>query len=111
MIHPLLLAAGCPTTSDIFPSLYKGLYDSNCHVKFQHLTDIGIVLANIIQLLMTLGGVLAVVFVVWGSIQVITSQGDPARSKGARNTILNAVVGLVLTSGAYLLVQFFASKL
>jgi hypothetical protein len=95
---------------EFLPSLYKGLYDSGCNVSIRHLTDIAVLLANIIQLLLALSGVLAIVFITWAGVQYAVSQGDPSKTKEAKNGITHAVVGLILASGAYLLVDFFAGR-
>ena len=62
----------------------------------------------IISLLMRVGGLVAVGFIIWGGIQYTTSQGSPEGAKNAKSTILNAVIGLVITLIAIGLVQFVA---
>jgi ABC-type Fe3+ transport system permease subunit len=96
---------------DVLPSLYNGLpSDGAGGVKIDNLTDIIIIIANLIQMLITLAGVLAVIFVVWAGIQMITSSGDPKKIADSRNTLTTAVVGLILATGSYLIVDFFARQ-
>lgn len=96
---------------DALPSLYNGLPpDGAGGVKINDLNAVVIIIANLIQMLITLAGVLAVIFIVWAGIQMIASGGDPGKIKDSRNTITTAVVGLILATGSYLLVDFFARR-
>lgn len=62
----------------------------------------------VIELLTRLAGLIAVGFIIWGGIQYIISQGEPSGISGAKSTILNAVVGLVIALTAIGLTQFVA---
>lgn len=53
----------------------------------------------------------AVGFVIYGGIQYITSQGSPDATSKARQTILNALIGLAFAVIAASLVSFIGSKL
>jgi hypothetical protein len=67
---------------------------------------IGDGLANITAILMSVIGMLAIVFILVGAIQMATSAGDPTRYKRARETLLYAIVGLALSVAAYAIVKF-----
>lgn len=69
-----------------------------------------IVLA-ILDMLLIIGGVVAVVFVIFGGVQYITSQGEPENTKHARGTIINALIGLVITIIAATFVNWLGYKL
>lgn len=88
-----------------FPKLYDGVE------KFDSINDFLIILANLIQIGLILSGVLAVIFISWSGVQYIISQGDPARVQTAKGGIRNAVVGLILAGGAFLIVEFFTRRL
>lgn len=60
----------------------------------------------IIELLLRISGLIAVGFIIFGSIQYITSQGSPDSLKGAKSTITNAIVGLVIAMVATGFIQF-----
>jgi hypothetical protein len=51
-------------------------------------------------------GIIAVIVIVVGGIRYTTSNGDPANVKNAKNTILYAVVGLVVIIMAAGITQF-----
>lgn len=92
---------------DILPSLYNGLGNPP---KFDNLNVFGILLANIIQIVITLSGVLAVIIITWSGIQYITSQGDPSKLKDAKNSLVYAIVGLVLATSAFLLIEYLVRQ-
>lgn len=55
-------------------------------------------------------GVIAVVMIIVGGLKYITSGGDSGDITGAKNTILYAVVGLVIVALAQFIVHFVLSK-
>jgi hypothetical protein len=58
---------------------------------------------NIIQLLVTLAGLLAVIFFVLGGIGYITSSGNPEKLDSSKKTLLYSAIGLAVTIGAFVL--------
>lgn len=44
-------------------------------------------------------------FIIWGGIQWISSEGDPKKIEGARNTIIFACIGLAVAFLSFLLVN------
>ncbi len=58
---------------------------------------------SIIQLLVTLAGITATGFFVWGGFRYITSSGSPEQLEGAKKTILYSAVGLAIALGAFVL--------
>lgn len=92
--------------ADVLPDLYK-----NFDPTRPNLRDIPQIIANVIQIALVLSSVLAVIFIMYSGIQYIVSQGDPGRVGDAKSGLRNAVIGLILSGGAFLLVQFFAGQL
>src|SRR4029077_1630536 len=62
------------------------------------------------EILLRLAAILAVGYVIWGSIQYILSAGSPQSINNARNTIINALVGLVLVITSARIIGFIASR-
>lgn len=58
---------------------------------------------NIIQILVTLAGITATGFFVWGGFRYITSSGSPEQLEGAKKTILYSAIGLAVALGAFVL--------
>lgn len=55
-------------------------------------------------------GIIAVVMIIVGGIQYITSGGDSGNVTKAKNTILYAVIGLVVVALAQIIVQFVLGR-
>ncbi len=66
---------------------------------------------NIINVLLFIVGAIAVFAIIIGGIRFVTSSGDQASVKAARETILYAVVGLVVAIMAFAIVNFVVDKL
>lgn len=58
--------------------------------------SIGNVIRAVINLLFVVAAVVAIIFLIWGGIRWIISGGDKAGVESARNTIIAAVIGLVI---------------
>ena len=55
-------------------------------------------------------GMVAVLMIIIGAIRYTTSNGDPSSIKGAKNTILYSVIGLVVAILAYSIVNFVVDR-
>lgn len=69
-------------------------------------TDIGKTASNIVNILGIIAGVVSVIFLILGGINYITSEGDPAKLKGAKSTITYAIAGLAVSILAPAIVGF-----
>lgn len=63
--------------------------------------DAGKPIQNVIITILVISAVVALVFLVWGGFKWITSGGDKTKVEAARNTIIAAVVGLIVAFLAY----------
>jgi glucose uptake protein GlcU len=57
-------------------------------------------------MLLFLIGVIAVIAIIMGGIRYTTSNGDASQTKAAKDTILYAVVGLIVAIMAYAVVSW-----
>jgi TRAP-type C4-dicarboxylate transport system permease small subunit len=64
---------------------------------------------NIIQIFVTLSGLIATGFFVWGGVRYITSSGNPEALDGAKKTILYSSIGLAIVLGAFVLSNIVTS--
>lgn len=55
-------------------------------------------------------GALAFVFVIWGGILFVTSGGDAEKTTKARNTLLYAVIGIIVVVLAWVIVNWAAQS-
>jgi hypothetical protein len=67
--------------------------------------NIGTGLGQIASKLMVLLGMLAIIMIMVGAIQMVASAGDTKRFATGRETLLYAVVGLVIAIAAYAIVN------
>lgn len=67
--------------------------------------------ANAFTYLYAIVGLVTVIFVIIGSIKFATSTGDPQKAASARNTILYAIVGLVITISAATITSYVLEQL
>lgn len=99
-----------------FPTWYKYIIDpsstgTECKLAFNPLTDTPKVLLAVFEIILRIGGLLAVGMIIYGGIQYILSQGEPDKAKGARSTILNAIIGLVISMSAVVIVNLIGKNI
>jgi hypothetical protein len=63
------------------------------------------------KLLSIVVGVAAVIMIIVGGIQYVTSSGDPTNVSNAKNTVLYAIIGLVVALLAQVIIVFILNKL
>jgi multisubunit Na+/H+ antiporter MnhB subunit len=68
--------------------------------------SLGTRIKNIVNILLYILGAIAVIMIVIGGIRYTTSNGDSGNIKSAKDTILYAVVGLVVALLAYSIINF-----
>lgn len=109
--QPTPVAAACDNRLLTFPAWYKGLQKSDCSLK--DVTDqapangnrtqvplrlfIIILALNVSEMILQLVGYAAVVMIIVGGYKYLISTGDPNQMTGAKKTIMNAVIGLVIS--------------
>ena len=64
---------------------------------------------SVIQILVTLAGITATGFFVWGGFRYITSSGSPEQLEGAKKTILYSAIGLAIALGAFVFSNIVSS--
>lgn len=67
-------------------------------------------LKDIVNILLFVLGAIAVIIIVIGGLRYVLSSGDPGAIKGAKDTILYAVVGLIVALLAYAIVNFVLTQ-
>lgn len=65
---------------------------------------------NVINIFSVIVGVVAVFMVIIGGFKYVTSNGDSSQITSAKNTIIYAIVGLVVVAIAQILVRFVLTK-
>ncbi len=99
------------TSVPILPKWYKYIshyYDgatSSCVVDAEFPGSIPAILLAIFEILLRISGILAVIFIIYGGFQYLTSTGEPDKAKAARTTIINALVGMMIAMFATVIVN------
>jgi FtsH-binding integral membrane protein len=74
-------------------------------------SQLPLVLIAVVDDLLRIAGLVALAFVVISAIKFITSEGNPENATNARNTLINALVGLAITVTATIFVSFLGNQL
>ena len=64
---------------------------------------------NIINTALLLLGSISIIMVIIGGIRMAVSNGDPGKVKSGRETIIYAMVGLIVAMSAYAIINFLVS--
>jgi len=103
-----------------FPTWYKyldGMMTTDsvtgqqiCNPAISSINDVWLIIAAVIDMLLRVAVLAAIAFFVWGGIQYITSQGESDRTKQAKDTLISAIVGMVIAVGASTLIAYVAGR-
>lgn len=95
-----------------FPPWYACLpKDASGSPKLTKLEDVWLIAFPLLETGIKAAGYVALGFIIWGSIRFMKSQGNPGEITAARDTIRDAVIGLVICISSVAIVQFAASRL
>ncbi len=109
---------GCKGGSFLgFPTWYKYLPGTTdpttglCSPQLNRLSDVWLILAAVIEILLRVAAIVAVIFVIYGAIAYVVSQGEPDKTGKAKSTIVNALVGLAISVMAAAIVTFISRSI
>ncbi len=74
-------------------------------------TQVDGIITTVINIISIVVGIVAVIMIIIGGFKYITSNGDSGAVSGAKNTILYAIVGLVVVALAQIIVRFVVNRL
>src|SRR3989344_1071149 len=72
--------------------------------------DLNNLITNIINIVSILVGIIAVLMIILGGFRYVTSGGDATKVQSAKNTLLYAVIGLVIALLAQIIARFVLQK-
>jgi hypothetical protein len=112
-------AANCSTGNFFnFPSWYKYLASKmqvnsatgRCELRDmtnqEFIQSLPLIILAFVDIALRIAAFVAIAYVIWGGIQFITAQGESDKTKRARQTIINALIGLVIAMVATGIVNF-----
>lgn len=113
---PQPAAAACADRLLTFPTWYRGVSEGagdGCDIKNPN--DVGglpkfiwTIVLNVIEVMLQIVGYVSVGFIITGGFKYIVSTGTPDDIVKARKTIVNAVVGLVISIFSVAIVNLVA---
>ncbi len=103
-----LLAQTNPTNPFSSGTLQGIQSSANLGSKFgvQNAT-IGGIIGAAVPYIFTIAGMLLLVYLIFGGLQLMLSQGEPKAAQAAKSHITNALVGFIIIFIAYWVVQLF----
>ncbi|MGI5828107.1 MAG: hypothetical protein ACOX6V_03775 [Patescibacteria group bacterium] len=66
-------------------------------------------IARLWRTIVILGGLLVIIYLLWGALEWVTSGGDSNKVQSAQKKIVNAVIGLAILSASFAIVMFLGS--
>ena len=114
-IHQVIASAGRFLG---FPTWYRGLTDAppDCNIKTHSdsgglgnfIWHIGL---NIVEIILVAIAYIATAYFLYGGLLFIVSRGNPDGATRARSTILNAIIGLIISMASIALVNFVVGSI
>ena len=68
--------------------------------------DLGTKIQHIVNLLSVVGGIAAVIVIIYAGFRLVTSGGSPDGVKSGKNAIIYAIIGLIIIALAQAIVHF-----
>ncbi len=72
----------------------------------QGLDAVPILIHNVVNIALFIAGGLSVIFFIVGGMRFALSAGNPASTKQARETMLYAIIGLVVSLGSFAILNY-----
>ncbi len=101
-------AASC---DDVSQGIAAGAECSNSESTPDDLFGEGSIFQTVTNILLFLIGAVSVIMLIIGGIRYVISQGDQAQVTSAKNTILYAIIGIIIAFLAYAAVSFVTNSL
>lgn len=116
LLVPVLVPASVGAQADIEQRLCDGASLSftqgqgDCTPGGEAESKVNDIITLVINVFSVVVGVIAVIMIIVGGLKYITSGGDSGNITSAKNTILYAIVGLVIVALSQIIVKFVLSK-
>ena len=116
-ITPGTASAACSSGFLTFPAWYNGLVDGSCNIQSPDKVTGGLkgfifkIISNIIEIALQVVAYISVGFIIYGGFLYMIGAGTADKMVSARKTILNAIIGLVLSFFSIVIVNVIASRI
>lgn len=109
VVPTLALGVGAAVSSDANAQVRAGL-DATGQQNTGTSVDSDLV-QNVVNWMLFAMGFIAVIMLIWGGFTYATSAGDTTKVERAKQTVLYAVIGLIVAILAYAIVAFINNQL
>ena len=99
---PVLAADECDTSS----GLSGGMDCAKNDDMPEDLTGDNGIVTTVINTMLFIVGILSVIMIIYAGIRYVTAHSDKGQVEGAKNTLIYAIVGLIVSIVAYALVNW-----
>lgn len=103
LVNKIMLAQDLPTIQQQAMPLFRFRYETTA--------NFGRVISTLLPYIFTLSGILLLIYLLFGGLQLMYSAGDPKKVQSAQGKITNALIGFVIVFLAYWLTQLFGTIL
>jgi len=73
-------------------------------------TGVNNLITKVVNIFSVIVGIVSVIMIIYGGFRYVTSGGDSGNVSNAKNTIIYAIIGLVVVALAQFIVQFVLDK-
>ncbi|HEY5550158.1 MAG TPA: pilin [Candidatus Saccharimonadales bacterium] len=105
-LAPNLAYAQNPAKGAIQCGVNAGAGQTGCAPDPNATSSLNTTISRVINILSIVVGIVAVIMLIYGGFRYITSAGDTTRVASAKNTILYALIGLIIVALAQVIVRF-----
>lgn len=109
-LTPALVSADCATTGTTADAIQCGTNNAAGMPAGSTPANIDTTIGHVINLISIAVGIVAVIMIIVGGFRYITSGGNQEGIKSAKNTLLYALIGLVIVALAQVIVKFVLNK-
>lgn len=115
MLLPLIVASFLPAVAlaDAKGSIICGVNSASgqgCSTTAQPTTSLDSEIHTVINLLSLVVGLIAIIMIIIAGLRYITSAGEAEKIKSAKNTLIYAIVGLVIVALAQTIAHFVLTE-
>jgi len=113
-VAPLAIASACSGTASGIQSGANGALGNpssgvDCS-SAGSTTDVGTIAKNVVNVFSFIVGAVAVIMIIYGGFRYVTSGGESGAVGNAKNTLVYAIVGLVIVALAQLIVHYVLAQ-
>ena len=112
-------ARGCESRFLTFPAWYNGVTKSDCTLNAPNADSNGTnlgkfiwrIVLNVIEIALQIIAYASAGYLIYGGFKYLTSSGSPDKTTAARKTIMNAIIGLIISFFSVVIVTLIARNI